>query len=84
MQAHKLPRESVSAFVESPDGREFLAGIDKRWGEVMQIARECGFIVQAAGGVAVLSTYANMLEDCGAEQAVRMLQMSGVEIPVEA
>lgn len=83
MKANKLQLEQVARFVESDEGREYLAEIDKRWREVMEPARECGFILQAAGGVAVLSTYANILEGSGTEQAVRMLQMSGVEIPVE-
>lgn len=87
MKANELQPEQVARFVESDDGRAYLAEIDKRWGEVMEPARKCGFILQAAGGVAVLSTYSALLDDestdHGVDWAVKMLQMSGVEVPID-
>jgi hypothetical protein len=47
----------------------------------MAIAREHGFIVAAVGGTATLATYKNA-QEVGPELVVRMLQMSGVEVPL--
>ena len=85
MRANELNREDVAAFVESERGRGFLATLDElHWTEATEVARRYGFVVSAYGGVAVLSTYESMLEEVGTEGVVRMLQMSGVEIPMDA
>ena len=35
---------------------------DKHWSEVMKLAEQYGFILQAAGGTAFLATHRNQLE----------------------
>ena len=83
MQAHKLPRERVLAFVESEEGRQYLKAADGEWKAVMDAARNAGFIVSAYGGTAVLATYKAMMDEQGTDGVVRMLQMSGIDIPME-
>lgn len=84
MKANEIPREKVTAFLESDEGREYMQFIDRSyWKKVMKEARENGFVVTANGGVAVLSTYGAMLEQDGVEGAARMMQMSGVDLPEE-
>lgn len=82
MKAYDLSREEIAAFLGTDEGRAFLKGIDAKWSEAIEPMREAGFIAQAAGGVAVAMTYANMMEAQGLEGAARMLQMNGVEIPI--
>ena len=84
MKANEMQREQVAAFVESDDGRAFLKLHDECWEAVMEPAREHGFIVQAYGGTATLATYGAMMDEVGTEGVVRMLQMSGVELPIQA
>ena len=83
MKANKLQREQVARFVESDEGRSYLEAADGEWKAVMDAARNVGFIVSAYGGTAVLATYKAMMDEQGTDGVVRMLQMSGVEIPVE-
>lgn len=84
MKANEIPREKVEAFLESDEGREYMQFIDRSyWKKVMKEARENGFVVTSAGGVAVLSTYGAMLEQDGVKGAARMMQMSGVDLPEE-
>lgn len=81
MKASAMQREDVARFVESEEGKGFMDEADRQWGEVMRLARENGFIVQAYGGTATLATYGAMMEQVGTEGVVRMLQMSGIDIP---
>lgn len=81
MKANEIDRDELAAFLETDDGRAFLEGIDARWSEAIEPMRRAGFITHAAGGAAVMMTYANAME-VGVEQAVRMLQMGGVEVPI--
>jgi len=84
MKAYDLSRDEIAAFLGTDEGRAFLEGIDAKWPEAIGPMRESGFIAQAAGGVAVAMTYANMVEAQGLEGAARMLQMNGVEMPAGA
>ena len=81
MKANEIDRDELSAFLETDAGRAFLEGIDARWPEAIEPMREAGFIASAYGGTAVMMTYANAME-VGVEQAVRMLQMGGVDVPI--
>lgn len=83
MKANEINRDELAAFLETDEGRAFLEGIDARWSEAIEPMRKAGFIAQAYGGTAVMMTYANAME-VGVEQAVRMLQMGGVEVPIGA
>lgn len=47
-----------------------LAELDGHWNEVMELARQYGFITQAYGGTAVLMTHKNQLEQLGAERYI--------------
>jgi len=82
MKANEMDRDELAAFVESDEGRAFLYEQDSHWEEATRVARERGFIVQACGGAATLCTYDAMREFSGTEGVVRMLQMSGIDIPV--
>lgn len=82
MKANEMDRDELAAFLESDEGRAFMEGIDARWPEAIEPMRQAGFIASAYGGTAVATTYANAME-VGVEQAVRMLQMGGVEVPIE-
>jgi len=50
---------------------------DKHWQEVMKLAEEHGFIVQAYGGAAILATHANQKEHYGEEEYLRIQRMNG-------
>lgn len=80
MKANEMNRDELAAFLETDDGRAFLEAIDAKWPEAIEPIRRAGFIASAYGGTAVMMTYANAME-VGVEQAVRMLQMNGVEVP---
>ena len=81
MNASNMQREDVEEFVRSDEGKTRLQELDKRWGEVMDLAKECGFIIQAYGGTCTLATYAAMESEVGVSGVVRMLQMNAIELP---
>ena len=81
MRASEMEREQVAAFVESDEGKSFMAEADKEWGRVMELARENGFVISAYGGTAVLGTYKAVMDELGTGGVVKMLQTSGIEIP---
>ena len=82
MKANEIDRDELAAFLGTDEGRAFMDSIDARWSEAIEPMRRAGFIASAYGGTAVMMTYANAME-VGVEQAVRMLQMGGVEVPIE-
>lgn len=53
------------------------AEADKRWAEIMKLAQECGFILTAAGGTAILATNAVQIEKNGVEEYARIQRMNG-------
>lgn len=81
MRANEIPRDELENFICTDEGKEFLDELDKGWADCMAIAREHGFIVAAVGGTATLATYKNA-QEVGPELVVKMLQMSGVEVPL--
>lgn len=81
MKANEIDRDELAAFLGTDEGRAFMDSIDARWSEAIEPMRRAGFIASAYGGTAVMMTYANAME-VGVEQAVRMLQMGGVEVPI--
>lgn len=83
MRAYDLSRDEIAAFLETDEGRAFIEATDAKWSEAIEPMRQAGFIAQAYGGTAVMMTYANMVEAQGLEGAARMLQMNGVEMPIE-
>ena len=82
MNANKMTREDLVKFLQSGRGKLFLQKQDEKWDKLMQAARESGFIVYAYGGVCALSTYKEIVEADGTEEAAKVLQMNNVEIPV--
>ena len=50
---------------------------DERWAEVMKLAEECGFILQAAAGTAILATNRVQIEESGVEDYARIQRMNG-------
>jgi hypothetical protein len=81
MKANEIEKGELARFVRTDEGKAFLDELDKGWADCMAIAREHGFIVAAVGGTATLATYKNA-QEVGPELVVRMLQMSGVEVPL--
>ena len=47
--------------------QEKMKALDSHWKEVMDLAVKYGFIVQAAGGTAILLTHKNQLKSHGEE-----------------
>ena len=61
-----------------PALREYGIEADKHWQhEVMKLAEKYGFIVQASGGVAMLVTHQNQVEQFGEAEYLRIQQMNG-------
>jgi len=83
VKANKISDEKLIEFIESPDGAAFMEEHDAHWGEMMNIGREHGFIVQAYGGTAIVCTLKAMMDEQGSEGVAKLLNMSGIEIPVE-
>jgi len=50
---------------------------NKHWTEVMDLAKQYGFVVQAYGGTAVLVTHKNQKESWGEEEHRRIQKMNG-------
>lgn len=64
--------------------KDKLKELDGHWKEVMDLAEKYGFITQAYGGVAVLSTHKNQLDSFGEQTYIqRQEQMFGnyMEVP---
>lgn len=51
--------------------------MDKHWEEVLKLAEKYGFILQAAGGAAILATHQNQLESRGLSEYKRIQKMNG-------
>lgn len=63
--------------------KDKLAELDSHWKEVMELAERYGFITQAYGGVAILSTHKNQLDSFGEEIYIRRQeQMFGIYMEV--
>lgn len=54
--------------------------LDTHWGEVMRLCEESGFIIQAYGGTAVISTNEVYRDANGAKELARRLRMCDVEL----
>lgn len=73
------PEDLLETFIaEHP---ERLQDLDKHWKEVMKLAEKYGFIIEACGGTASLSTHKNVFDACGAERVARILRMNNIDIP---
>ena len=57
-----------------------LSELDGHWTEVMKLAERYGFISQAYGGVAVITTNGAYLEANGPKELANRLRMNNVEI----
>lgn len=63
--------------------KDKLTELDSHWKEVMELAERYGFITQAYGGVAILSTHKNQLDSFGEEIYIRRQeQMFGIYMEV--
>ncbi len=54
-----------------------MSDMDRYWDEVMKMAEEYGFIVEASGGVAVLATHRVQKEKYGEVGYRRIQEMNG-------
>ena len=57
--------------------REHGINTDLHWQEVMALAKKYGFIYHAGGGVALLMTHKNQIEQHGEAEYLRIQQMNG-------
>lgn len=62
---------------ENPKLKEYGIHADSHWKEIMRMAQDYGFIVQAYGGTAVLATHQNQLEVYGEKEYLRIQSMNG-------
>lgn len=60
---------------------EKLKELDSHWSEVLGLAVQYGFVVQAYGGTATLLTHKNQLEAAGEEQYIaRQRDMNRIDM----
>lgn len=87
MRASEYRREVSSDGIETDELAELiedgkmdmaLEGLDSRWEEVMRLCERCGFISQAYGGVAVITTNIAYLEVNGPKRLATRLRMNNV------
>lgn len=62
--------------MDKEDLDELAKKHDKKWDELMAIAKENGFIVQAFGGTATLITNKNQIENYGYEEYQKIQEMN--------
>lgn len=63
---------------------EKMESLDSHWKEVMKLAEQYGFILQAYGGTAILATHENQLEAKGEEVYLfRQSEMFGINMEAE-
>lgn len=61
--------------------QEKIKELDSHWKEVMDLAVKNGFIVQAAGGTAILLTHKNQLKSHGEETYIsRQREVFGINM----
>lgn len=61
--------------------RSKLKELDSHWNEVVGLAAQYGFVVQAYGGAATLLTHKNQLEAAGEEQYIkRQREMNRIDM----
>lgn len=63
--------------MEAPTRKEYGLEADRHWQEVMNLAEQFGFIVQAYGGTALLVTHRVQLEQYGEAGYLRIQQTAG-------
>lgn len=72
--------DDLVTFLETENGKNVVKELDKHWSEVMKLAEKYGFIVQAYGGVSILSTHDAYKEEYGSEGVAKRLRMCNVEL----
>lgn len=73
-------RDTLVDYIESKDGKARIDSFDNNWDEVMRMCESNGFIIQAYGGTAIISTNRAYLEANGAEVLARRLRMCNVDL----
>ncbi len=72
--------DTLIDYIESEDGRRRIDVLDCSWEEVMRACESNGFIIQAYGGAAIISTNQAYLDANGAEKLARRLRMCNVDL----
>lgn len=67
----------VFAKAQTEKTRAHVASNDLGWAAVMKLAERCGFILQAAGGTAFLSTQRNQIKYKGVLEYLQIQRMNG-------
>lgn len=74
------PYDELLDYIGSEAGKAVLKEHDSHWEDVMKLAEDHGFIVQCAGGVAVLATHHEYKDANGTEELAKRLRMCDVEM----
>lgn len=72
--------DALVEYLEGDEGRRRVSELDEGWKEVMRACERSGFIIQAFGGTAVISTNRAYLEANGTVELARRLRMNDVEL----
>lgn len=62
--------------MDKEDLEELAKKHDEKWDELMAIAKENGFVVQAFGGTATMITNKNQIENYGYEEYQKIQEMN--------
>lgn len=73
-------RDELAAYLETDEGRAAVEAHDRHWSECMRVAEEHGFISQAAGGAAIVTTNGAYMEANGAEALAKRLRMCDIDL----
>lgn len=73
-------RDTLVDYIESDVGMARIDSLDNNWDEVMRMCESNGFIIQAYGGTAIISTNRAYLEANGAEKLARRMRMCNVDL----
>lgn len=72
--------DTLIDYIESEEGRRRIDVLDCSWEEVMRSCERSGFIIQAYGGTAIISTNKAYLEANGTDALAKRLRMCNVEL----
>ncbi len=72
--------DDLAIYLETEEGKKAIEEHDSHWDECMAIAREHGFITDAAGGAAILCTNEAYMEHNGVAELAKRLRTSDVEM----
>lgn len=73
-------RDDLAAYLETDEGRAAIQEHDSHWRDCMAIAEDNGFISQAFGGAAVLTTNEAYMEANGPQALADRMRMCNIDL----